>query len=68
MSKIGGKGEERKYSHDLIVYLETFKENQWKNSDYQELSDPIQDKYTKIICITPDERRNDWACNGIESV
>lgn len=55
MSKIGEK-EERKYINDFIVYLEKFKENQWKNYDYWELSDPIKNKYTKIASIMTDER------------
>lgn len=60
MTSVKNRGKrKRKHIHDLIVYLEKFKEDQWKNYDYQELSDPVQDKYTKIISITTDERKND---------
>lgn len=59
MSNIGGKEKKENKIHDLIVYVEKSKESQWKNRDYQELSDPIQNECIKTISITRDERKND---------
>lgn len=68
MSKIGEKEKKENKIHDLIVYVEKSKETQWKNHDYQELSDPIQNECIKTISITRDERKNDWAWNRIDPV